>query len=74
MTFDRVRWLDEALADANADPLPDVPQHKDMLTVMAMKADEDGVLDVTAFEQALGLRAGSLRAAWGDRLMLITPD
>lgn len=74
MTFDRVRWLDDTLADAAIDPPPDVPHHKDILTVMAMKADEDGVLDVAGFEQALNLPAGDLRAVWGDQIKLITPD
>jgi hypothetical protein len=74
MTFDRVRWLDDTIADADADPPPDVPHHKDILTVMAMKADEEGVLDVASFEQALNLAAGSLVAVWGDQIKLITPD
>lgn len=76
MTFDRAKWLDDTIAEAEADPgAPGtLDSRKASLTMLASLADENGVIQVSEFAEAFGSNPVELWMRWGPTLQLQDPQ
>jgi hypothetical protein len=71
MSFDRIAWMDHAFKVANDQP--DTASFKDRITILALLADDEGVVKTSAYEKATSANPGALRPLWGDVIRLSTP-
>lgn len=72
MSFDRLKWLKDTLREAEQEP-ERTAADKGRLTLLALLADEDGIVQTEDFERALNLAPQDLQARWGPAIRLKDP-